>query len=53
MIETTSELARQKAAQLIAGCDFTPTHPSFFIEWDEDSGQFKMASDNDASEGDS
>ena len=47
MIETASELARQKAAQSLSGRDLTPTHPSFFIEWDKDAGQFKMVPEND------
>ena len=47
MIETMSEVARRKAAESLIGCDLTPTHPSFFIEWDKDAGQFKMVPKND------
>ena len=34
--------ATGESGKLLMGCDLTPTHPSFFIEWDKDAGQFKM-----------
>jgi len=46
MIETMSEVARRKTAESLMGCDLTPTHPSFFIEWDKDAGQWKMVHDH-------
>ena len=45
MSETPLGSVRENASHSLVGRDWNPTHPSFFVEWDEDTGQFKMVSD--------